>query len=327
MLSKNFKKLVYEIKVLNPDAEIRMGNPQFDELAEFRIFSSVDVNDLKLPQDCYIDKTNSIQYKNVDAYFRQKILVFPVNQMDLGKTFPDLSWCEIEEFLSEKKPVSNISEIAYMLQRLNPEVKITTDNKNIYYEGVTSIRDLVLPGCINFIQDSDQFCYTWPNEKEQRFYILPTIRNHVPYNGHEVYNLNYDKASQYMVDRMKADYEKLEKLKPIIKSSVYFTVLFELAIGVSYYKELVTAPIEEYLKEIFSRGSEWENLINHFDKIGFAGSLLSVLELISAGVALVAIPKYIIERVNFKYDYGHKPPKSTEELQKLSRTLNQPRKK
>lgn len=60
----NFNQLITELKRLNPNVEIKLGNPELDSAAYERIFCSVSADNLKLPEGFYFNDKNGITNKH-----------------------------------------------------------------------------------------------------------------------------------------------------------------------------------------------------------------------------------------------------------------------
>lgn len=118
----NFNQLINEIRKLNPDVEIRIGNPQFDSLASNRIFSSVPMDKLKLPEGFYANDKNGITNKhNTETGLYSSLSVDSIQSMAVGLTLPNVD-------VSKSLETTDVREIAIALQRLNPNVQIRLGN-------------------------------------------------------------------------------------------------------------------------------------------------------------------------------------------------------
>jgi len=61
------EELAIKLRELNPEVVIDLADPLYDPLADFRLFSSVNVEDLVLPEDCYLNSRGHITNKNNTA--------------------------------------------------------------------------------------------------------------------------------------------------------------------------------------------------------------------------------------------------------------------
>lgn len=121
----NFNQLINEIRKLNPGVEIRIGDPQFDSLADSRIFSSKPMNQLRLPQGYYANEKNGITNKhNSETGLYTSLSVESLDDMVVGQTYPNVD-------VSKSLETTNIREIAIALQRLNPGVAIRLANPDL----------------------------------------------------------------------------------------------------------------------------------------------------------------------------------------------------
>ncbi len=121
----NFNQLINEIRKLNPGVEIRIGDPQFDSLADSRIFSSKPMNQLRLPQGYYANEKNGITNKhNTETGLYTSLSVESLDDMVVGQTYPSVD-------VSKHLETTNVREIAIALQRLNPGVAIRLANPSL----------------------------------------------------------------------------------------------------------------------------------------------------------------------------------------------------
>lgn len=82
----NFNQLINEIRKLNPGVEIRIGDERFDREARSRIFSSVPMHQLKLPEGYYSNEKNGITNKHTS----KTGLYTTINIEDISKVNPEL---------------------------------------------------------------------------------------------------------------------------------------------------------------------------------------------------------------------------------------------
>lgn len=141
----NFNQLINEIRKLNPGVEIRIGDERFDREARSRIFSSVPMNQLKLPEGYYSNEKNGITNKhNAENGLYTQLIVESLDDMVVGLTMPNVD-------VSKNLESTDVREIAIALQKLNPGVTIKLINPS--YENVldkqiycnVSAKELALP--------------------------------------------------------------------------------------------------------------------------------------------------------------------------------------
>ena len=141
----NFNQLINEIRKLNPGVEIRIGDERFDREARSRIFSSVPMHQLKLPEGYYSNEKNGITNKhNAENGLYTQLNVESLDDMVVGLTMPNVD-------VSKNLESTDVREIAIALQKLNPGVTIKLINPS--YENVldkqiycnVSAKELALP--------------------------------------------------------------------------------------------------------------------------------------------------------------------------------------
>jgi len=141
----NFNQLINEIRKLNPGVEIRIGDERFDREARSRIFSSVPMHQLKLPEGYYSNEKNGITNKhNAENGLYTQLSVESLDDMVVGLTMPNVD-------VSKNLESTDVREIAIALQKLNPGVTIKLINPS--YENVldkqiycnVSAKELALP--------------------------------------------------------------------------------------------------------------------------------------------------------------------------------------
>lgn len=141
----NFNQLINEIRKLNPGVEIRIGDERFDREARSRIFSSVPMHQLKLPEGYYSNEKNGITNKhNAENGLYTQLSVESLDDMVVGITMPNVD-------VSKNLESTDVREIAIALQKLNPGVTIKLINPS--YENVldkqiycnVSAKELALP--------------------------------------------------------------------------------------------------------------------------------------------------------------------------------------
>lgn len=114
----NFNQLINEIRKMNPGVEIRIGDPNFDSRARDRIFSSIPLEQLKLPEGYYSNDKNGITNKhNSETGVYTSLSVESLSNMVVGQTYPNVDASKLLE-------TTNVREIAIALQKLNPGVNI-----------------------------------------------------------------------------------------------------------------------------------------------------------------------------------------------------------
>lgn len=141
----NFNQLINEIRKLNPGVEIRIGDERFDREARSRIFSSVPMHQLRLPEGYYSNEKNGITNKhNAENGLYTQLSVESLDDMVVGLTMPNVD-------VSKNLESTDVREIAIALQKLNPGVTIKLINPS--YENVldkqiycnVSAKELALP--------------------------------------------------------------------------------------------------------------------------------------------------------------------------------------
>lgn len=141
----NFNQLINEIRKLNPGVEIRIGDERFDREARSRIFSSVPMHQLKLPEGYYSNEKNGITNKhNAENGLYTQLSVESLDDMVVGLTMSNVD-------VSKNLESTDVREIAIALQKLNPGVTIKLINPS--YENVldkqiycnVSAKELALP--------------------------------------------------------------------------------------------------------------------------------------------------------------------------------------
>ena len=124
----NFNQLINEIRKLNPGVEIRIGDERFDREARSRIFSSVPMHQLKLPEGYYSNEKNGITNKhNAENGLYTQLRVESLDDMVVDLTYPNVD-------VSKNLESTDVREIAIALQKLNPGVTIKLINPS--YENV-----------------------------------------------------------------------------------------------------------------------------------------------------------------------------------------------
>lgn len=148
----NFNQLINELRKLNPTAEIRVGNPTVDYLAETRIFSSIPNDILKLPDNYYNLHEGITNKDNKDVTSYLSLKVEPLTNMILEEVYPNVK-------VNKPLITTDIKEIAIALQRINVGVAIKLGNpkldsasQNQIYSSVP-ISELALP--VPFYQDEN----------------------------------------------------------------------------------------------------------------------------------------------------------------------------
>lgn len=81
----NFNQLINEIRKMNPGVEIRIGDPNFDSRARDRIFSSIPLEQLKLPEGYYSNGKNGITNK----HYSQNGMYVTIDVEDIKKAHPE----------------------------------------------------------------------------------------------------------------------------------------------------------------------------------------------------------------------------------------------
>ncbi len=212
----NFNQLINEIRKLNPDVEIRIGDERFDREARNRIFSSVPIQQLKLPEGYYSNEKNGITNKhNAENGLYTQLSVESLDDMVVGLTMPNVD-------VSKNLESTDVREIAIALQKLNPGVTIKLINPS--YENVldkkiycnVSAKELALP--VPFYYD-EKNGITNKHASKTGLYTTINVEDISKVNPELLVSTGYDlekeKTRQYEIDierkekNMRAD-EKAE---------------------------------------------------------------------------------------------------------------------
>ena len=205
----NFNQLINEIRKLNPNIEIRVGDPQFDSLAGERIFSSVPMEQLRLPEGYYSNDKNGITNKhNTESGLYTTLSVESLDNMVVGQTLPSVN---------ANKPLetTNVEEIAIALQRLNPGVSIRLSNPELDPEAYRKIycsvpiSDLALPQPFYY---NDKNGITNKHQSASGQYASIDVEDLSKANPSLLvrtrYNLEEEKKKQYDIDIQRAEQKR-----------------------------------------------------------------------------------------------------------------------
>lgn len=197
----NFNQLINEIRKLNPGVEIRIGDERFDREARSRIFSSVPMNQLKLPEGYYSNEKNGITNKhNAENGLYTQLSVESLDDMVVGLTYPNVD-------VSKNLESTDVREIAIALQKLNPGVTIKLINPS--YENVldkqiycnVSAKELALP--VPFYYD-EKNGITNKHTSKTGLYTTINIEDISKVNPELLVSTGYDlekeKTRQYEID-------------------------------------------------------------------------------------------------------------------------------
>jgi|GEM_PF-5183819 len=209
----NFNQLINEIRKLNPNVEIRVGDPQFDSLASERIFSSVPMEQLKLPEGYYSNEKNGITNKhNTETGLYTTLSVESLDDMVVGQTLPSVD-------ASKPLETTNVEEIAIALQRLNPGVSIRLSNPELDSEAYRKIycsvpvSDLALPQPFYYNEKNG---ITNKHQSATGQYAAIDVEDLSKANPSMLvrtrYNLEEEKRRQYDIDIQRAEQKRQAKM-------------------------------------------------------------------------------------------------------------------
>lgn len=197
----NFNQLINEIRKLNPGVEIRIGDERFDREARSRIFSSVPMHQLKLPEGYYSNEKNGITNKhNAENGLYTQLSVESLDDMVVGLTMPNVD-------VSKNLESTDVREIAIALQKLNPGVTIKLINPS--YENVldkqiycnVSAKELALPAPFYYDEKNG---ITNKHTSKTGLYTIINIEDISKVNPELLVSTGYDlekeKTRQYEID-------------------------------------------------------------------------------------------------------------------------------
>lgn len=197
----NFNQLINEIRKLNPGVEIRIGDERFDREARSRIFSSVPMHQLKLPEGYYSNEKNGITNKhNAENGLYTQLSVESLDDMVVGLTMPNVD-------VSKNLESTDVREIAIALQKLNPGVTIKLINPS--YENVldkqiycnVSAKELALPAPFDYDEKNG---ITNKHTSKTGLYTTINIEDISKVNPELLVSTGYDlekeKTRQYEID-------------------------------------------------------------------------------------------------------------------------------
>lgn len=197
----NFNQLINEIRKLNPGVEIRIGDERFDREARSRIFSSVPMHQLKLPEGYYSNEKNGITNKhNAENGLYTQLSVESLDDMVVGLTMPNVD-------VSKNLESTDVREIAIALQKLNPGVTIKLINPS--YENVldkqiycnVSAKELALPAPFYYDEKNG---ITNKHTSKTGLYTTINIEDISKVNPELLVSTGYDlekeKSRQYEID-------------------------------------------------------------------------------------------------------------------------------
>lgn len=197
----NFNQLINEIRKLNPGVEIRIGDERFDREARSRIFSSVPMHQLKLPEGYYSNEKNGITNKhNAENGLYTQLSVESLDDMVVGLTMPNVD-------VSKNLESTDLREIAIALQKLNPGVTIKLINPS--YENVlekqiycnVSAKELALPAPFYYDEKNG---ITNKHTSKTGLYTTINIEDISKVNPELLVSTGYDlekeKTKQYEID-------------------------------------------------------------------------------------------------------------------------------
>ena len=219
----NFNQLINEIRKLNPGVEIRVGDPQFDSLADSRIFSSKPMNQLRLPQGYYANEKNGITNKhNTETGLYTSISVESLDDMVVGQTFPAVD-------VSKPLETTDIREIAIAIQRLNPGVEVRLANPSFDPQADSKIfcsvpmSELALPTPFYY---NDKNGITNKHNSASGLYASIDVEDISKANPAILmstgYNLQEEKRQQYDIDIKRKEQVNLRSLEYRTELNQYY---------------------------------------------------------------------------------------------------------
>lgn len=240
----NFNQLINEIRKLNPKVEIRIGDPQFDTRARDRIFSSIPLEQLKLPEGYYSNLKNGITNKhNTDSGMYTSLSVESLDNISVGLTLPPVD-------VSEPLETTDIKEIAIALQKLNPGVSIKLSNPDLdpqYQSKIycsVSVNDLALPQPFYY---NDKNGLTNKHVSKSGLYTSIDVKDLSKANPSLLvstgYNLEEEKRKQYEIDIERK--EKSMKESMVAESYTYDS-------NINVPKENLNQNLEQSIQERLS---------------------------------------------------------------------------
>jgi len=122
----NFNQTINEIRKCNPNVDIIVGDVIYDEKAMKRIFSSVDIKDLHLPEGLYINSNNCICGKN---NFLDNMEIEVEDTCNIGNY---LNVCPRVDSELLDINTTDVHELAIAIQKLNPRITVRLASK-LYY--------------------------------------------------------------------------------------------------------------------------------------------------------------------------------------------------
>lgn len=275
----NFNQLINEIRKLNPNVEIRVGDPNFDSLASSRIFSSVPLEQLKLPEGYYSNEKNGITNKhNTISGLYTSLSVESLDDMVVGQTLPSVD-------ASRPLETTNAKDIAIALQKLNPGVSIRLSNPELdpqFNEKIycsVPVSELALP---------EPFYYNEKNGLTNKhtslggLYTTIDIQDLNKANASLLISTGYDideeKRKQYEIDISR----KEEKLKAKTGSSSYD---YDLNRKAPKEKEVKNNDSSAKIKRTFAILKR-ERAINHAQRVKNHSAIMAGICILGAAVSL-----------------------------------------
>ena len=209
----NFNQLINEIRKLNPGVEIRVGDPEFDSLADSRIFSSKPMQQLRLPQGFYANDKNGITNKhNTESGLYTSLSVESLSDMVIGQTYPSVD-------VSKSLETTDVREIAIAIQKLNPGVEIRLANPSLDPQADSKIfcsvpmSELALP--VPFYAN-EKNGITNKHNSASGMYAAIDVEDLSKANPAILvstgYNLQEEKRKQYDIDLQREQQEHLKNL-------------------------------------------------------------------------------------------------------------------
>lgn len=161
------------IQELNPNAEIRVGNPEFDSLALDRFFSSVPAEQLVLPNGFYYNTKNGVTNKhNTESGVYCAFMVEDLSRADERMLLPRFEKTETKDNLSSlKKDQTILKKISNVFKKRK--------SKNKESEKPIELNDLSVNFNSKYLEviNKSETLYAWfkKNQDALEYYGLTNI--------------------------------------------------------------------------------------------------------------------------------------------------------
>lgn len=129
--STNIYEISEVVQQLNPYAEIRVGNKEYDSKATKRFYSSIPAESLNLPEGFSYDEKNGITNKhNTETGLYCSLDVEDLSLADERMLMPKVEMIEKIEIPSSEQEKSTVKEaIVHAIQKLKEKIKGDTNAK------------------------------------------------------------------------------------------------------------------------------------------------------------------------------------------------------